>query len=247
MQYHSFSQYYDKMMHDVDYDGWADYIDMLIRKFDGGINVLDCACGTGNITVRLFDRGYSVIGSDLSEDMLFVAQTKARRLGMNIPFVCQDIRNISMHRPLDVINCSCDGVNYLLGDKDIKDFFSSANKALKPNGLLLLDISTEYKLESILGDRFMGEDQEDYSYLWQNSFDKQLRLLIMDLTFFVREGNSFKRFREQHVQYAHRQSDILDELGKCGFIVEAAFDAFKTERTNKESQRIQFVARKNNG
>ena len=41
-----------------------------------GPNVLDLGCGTGNMTVRLAQRGLSVVGVDLSPEMLAVARRK---------------------------------------------------------------------------------------------------------------------------------------------------------------------------
>lgn len=39
--------------------------------------LLDLACGTGSLAVRLSEKGYSVIGTDMSPEMLSVAQQKA--------------------------------------------------------------------------------------------------------------------------------------------------------------------------
>ncbi len=247
MQYQTFANYYDKMMHDVDYDMWADYIDGLIRSYGGGKTLLDCACGTGNMTIRIYDKGYNVIGSDISTDMLAIAQGKARAKGCTIPMICQSMGEIALHRKVDVVNCSCDGLNYLLNLSEVKAFFESARNVLNENGLLLFDLSTQFKLEYILGDRFMGEDTEDYTYLWQNCYDKKSGLLSMDLTFFVRDGKLYRRFCEQHVQSSYSVSKLTEALEQSGFKVEAVLEAFTEKKPDKESQRIQFVARKIDG
>ena len=74
--YTAFAAGYDRMMGDVDYDGWAKYLDGFLREA-GARTLLECACGTGSLTVRLGRMGYAVTGADLSEDMLMVARTKA--------------------------------------------------------------------------------------------------------------------------------------------------------------------------
>ena len=48
--YSAFAAGYDRMMADVDYDGWANYIDGFLREA-GAKSVLECACGTGSLTV----------------------------------------------------------------------------------------------------------------------------------------------------------------------------------------------------
>ena len=104
--YSAFAAGYDRMMGDVDYDGWAKYLDGLLREA-GARLVLECACGTGSLTIRLGKMGYSMIGSDLSEDMLMVARQKALDAGLRmLPFVCQDMRNVALHKPVDAVICA---------------------------------------------------------------------------------------------------------------------------------------------
>ena len=90
--YGEFAYIYDKMMmEDVDYIRWADYIEDIFCHYDiMPKNIADLACGTGNMTIILSQRGYNVIGIDRSEDMLSVAQEKAREQGLKIPFICQE-------------------------------------------------------------------------------------------------------------------------------------------------------------
>lgn len=247
LEYGEFAAVYDRLMTDVDYKSWSAYICALLKS--GGIlpgsNVLDCACGTGEITLRLQKEGYLLTGSDRSEQMLAIAQQKARKAGQKIPFICQDMRRISLHKPVSAINCSCDGVNYLLTDEERDAFFSSAYAALKDDGLLLFDVSSAYKLEHVLGGQTYGEDRTDCTYLWQNCFDPKSGLLEMRLSFFLPDGQGkYTRFDERHVQRAHEQTAIIASLDRAGFQIEGIYDAFTTEPPKDNSERIQFVARK---
>ncbi|HCE73592.1 MAG TPA: SAM-dependent methyltransferase, partial [Lachnospiraceae bacterium] len=72
--YESFAQVYDKFMDNVPYDSWAWQLCRILSRYgiDDGL-VLDLGCGTGQMTRRLRDRGYDMIGVDGSEDMLQVA------------------------------------------------------------------------------------------------------------------------------------------------------------------------------
>ena len=247
LEYGEFAAVYDRLMTDVDYKSWSSYICTLLKR--GGIlpgsSVLDCACGTGEITLRLQKEGYLLTGADRSEQMLERAQLKARKAGQRIPFICQDMRKISLHKPVCAINCACDGVNYLLSDADLDAFFSSAYGALIDGGLLLFDVSSAFKLKYVLGGQTYGEDRTDCTYLWQNCFDPQSELLEMRLAFFQpdRQGK-YTRFDERHVQRAHEQAAILAALERAGFHIVGVYDAFTTEPPKETSERIQFVARK---
>jgi len=229
------------MMHDVDYDGWAAYLDGFLK---GAQTVLDCACGTGEITLRLARRGYQVTGSDLSPDMLAAAREKARLAGRKIPFVAQDMREIALHKPADAIVCACDGVNYLTGDGDARTFFRSAYAALAPHGLLLFDVSSEYKLREIIGDKPFFEETEDYAYWWSNRYAPKQRLLDMALTFFVREGAAYRRFSERHRQRAYSVEELTEALRAEGFFVQGVYEAFTQEPPSPNSERLQFICGK---
>ena len=245
--YHEFAALYDRLMADVDYDLWAKYLLDLLQT--GGVvpdqPILDCACGTGEITLRLHKAGYRMTGADCSERMLEIAQLKARKAGAKIAFVQQQMQCLRMHKPVSAVTCACDGVNYLLKTEDVTAFFASANRSMLDGGLLLFDVSSAFKLEKILGGQTFGEDEADCTYLWQNCFDPQTRLLEMRLAFFTPDGQGgYKRFDERHVQRAHTQEELMELLEQTGFSVEGVYDAFTTEVPNPTSERIQFVARK---
>ncbi len=244
--YERFAHIYDALMNDVDYDKWAEYvISFLVKNYgDKKINILECACGTGAVTIRMAKRGYNIIGSDLSEDMLEVASEKARRNRLNIHFIRQDMTCISLHKRVDAVISCCDGVNYLTSREKLLKFFSSAYDALKDNGLLLFDISSRYKLSTILANNTFGENQEDNAYIWKNIYDETNKLIEMNLTFFSRKGELFERFSETHIQRAHSVREISGALNDAGFELVGVYNAFTLDEADDKSERIQFVAKK---
>ena len=77
MMYEGFARAYDYLMADVDYDAWAERYLMLAAEFcDDVLTAVDCACGTGALTVRLAEKGIAVTGVDISEEMLRIAGGK---------------------------------------------------------------------------------------------------------------------------------------------------------------------------
>ncbi|MEF2800208.1 MAG: class I SAM-dependent methyltransferase [Christensenellales bacterium] len=239
--YGDFAGMYDPLMKDVDYDSWAEYL----LRFLGAekLRVTDCACGTGEITLRLARAGHIMTGVDISGDMLRIASEKARGAALKIPFVEQDMRKLALHRSQDAIVCACDGVNYLDSLKAAEEFFEAANAALKVGGLLLFDISSRYKLENILGCNTFAEDEQGGAYIWKNNYDPKSRLIEMNLTFFERQGELYRRFTERHIQRAHGTDELLKALNRAGFDAEA-YDFETMDSVKPDSERVQFSGRK---
>lgn len=244
--YEQFAAVYDRLMDDFDYPAWAEYyMKLLIRHGARPRSVCECGCGTGSMTVQFARRGLKLTASDLSEDMLRYAQEKARKNGVMVPFIRQDMRTLSLHRPVEAILCCCDGVNYLTSPEAVQDFFRSAYAALRPGGVIAFDISSRYKLKEKMGDAFFGEERDDVAYLWQNQYNNKTECILMDLTFFVRrEDGLYTRFTEQHEQRAHSEEEILSWLQACGFEAAASYGDRVFDAPTDATERIHFIAKK---
>lgn len=245
--YAQFAAVYNRLMSDVDYKGWAQYLLELMRSNgleNETLKIADCACGAGDIAIEMAKRGHNVVGVDMSDDMLELAMGKARNNGVRIPFVQQNICSLKLHKPVDAITCTCDGVNYVLHRAQVKNFFESAAEALKPQGLLLFDISSKYKFEHVLsGNAFVQED-DDTCCVWRNTYDEKTCECQLDITCFIRENEFFRRFYETHIQRAYEVGELCELLGIAGYEILAVYDHLTYELPRAECERIQFVARK---
>lgn len=242
--YTHFAQVYDELMGSVDYDKWANYLHSLIgARIDGAKTLVDCACGTGSLSIRLSKLGYAVTGVDISEQMLEAAQAKSYKNALNIPFVRQDICNFLLHKSQDVVNCACDGVNYILTRKRLDGFLASSRRALKSGGLLLFDVSSRYKLESILGTNTFALSEDPCPYIWENYFDEAAGIIEMHLTGFIKRGGMYSRFDELHRQKAHTEAELISALKDNGFLNIEVFDAFTANTPKAKCERLQFIAK----
>lgn len=90
----------------ADYDQWysekkGNFIDRVetdlafkMIKIEKGMNVLDVGCGTGNFSIKLAERGCSVTGIDISDEMLKIAGAKAASRKLPIEFIKMDINDL---------------------------------------------------------------------------------------------------------------------------------------------------------
>ena len=246
-QYRDFAYIYDELMDDVNYDKWVEYVEDIIKSEGAQVqNILELACGTGNMTIPLTKKGYDIAGIDISAEMLEVAMEKAEKEGVQLVLLQQDIAELDFDVPnLDCVLCACDGFNYITYDDDLENIFSTVYDHLKEDGIFIFDISSYYKLSKILGNNIYGENREDVAYMWQNYFDPEEDLVEMELAFFVKDENGkFDRFLETHQQRAYTEEDIKDKLKDAGFKGIKAYGDFKFEAPSKDSERIFFVGRK---
>lgn len=245
--YDDFASVYDTLMDDFDYDAWSAHYLTLIRTVTGELprRAAECACGTGSLTVRLAQSGMAVTGVDLSAAMLRQAEKKARDYGVEVAFVRQDMKKLTLPRRVGAVLATCDGVNYLTTPNDVQAFFAAAYQNLLPGGALCFDCSTRHKLENVMGDAFFGEERDGVAVLWQNKLNREEHLLSMDVTFFVRkEDGCYRRFREQHHQRAHSAEELTAWLCQSGFEDVRIYGEMRLDAMKPEDLRMHITAKK---
>lgn len=182
-------------------------------------------------------------GVDASQEMLWQAAQKGRKRGIAVPFVRQDMRALNLHRPMDAVLATCDGVNYLLTEEDLQSFFRAAYRAVRPGGAFIFDVSTPYKLKHVLCSGLLGEDREEITYLWQNTWHEKRQTVEMDLTFFVREEDGkYRRIDERQHQRAWNQQELKEILWRTGFRAVSLYGDFTMGTASDENQRWHVAA-----
>lgn len=209
--YSALSRYYDTLMKDFDYDAYEAFL----RRNLIGKKGLDLACGSGEMTIRLKKDGYDIVGADYSAEMLNEAVIKARKNRLIIPYVLCDLNNLSIENKYDFAVSVCDGFNYIASESHMEDAFKTVRAALNGGGVFIFDISSENKLKNIVADNLFYEDNDNLTYFWQNTlFDNRVE---MELTFFEKAGDLYRRFDEYQTQYIYSADKIRELLDKAGF------------------------------
>jgi SAM-dependent methyltransferase len=104
-----------------------------------GATILDVGCGLGLHAVELTRRGYLVVGLDLSLPMLARAADEAQDSGFKINFLHADMREMNFDGAFDAVLCYNTTFGYF-DDEGNKQVVERLYRALKPRGLLLLEV-----------------------------------------------------------------------------------------------------------
>ena len=173
-QYSELASVYDALNAEIDYAAWADFIEACFDKYmkKRPSIVLDLACGTGQMTSELAERGYDMIGADLSEEMLAVAS--ARCADKRVLWLCQDMKSFELYGTVGAVVCCLDSVNYLTGKHDLAECLSRVHNYLDPDGLFIFDVNTPYKFKNIYADNsYILETEAGGVYCgWENYFNE---------------------------------------------------------------------------
>lgn len=104
-----------------------------------GATILDVGCGLGLHAIELTRRGYLVVGLDLSLPMLSRAGDEAQDHGLKINFLHGDMREMNFDGSFDAVLCWGTTFGYFDDDSN-KRVVERLHRALKPRGVLLLDV-----------------------------------------------------------------------------------------------------------
>lgn len=242
--YHALAASYDRLTNDVDYEATVEfYMEILRREGLKPRTCVDLACGTGSVTKLLAERGYSVVGVDMSEEMLTEAQQKVMDLDNMPRFVCQKLQELHLPRAVDMAVCALDSLDYILDPADCEAAIRRTYKVLNPGGIFIFDVNTPEKLRAMDGQVFLDEDDDVYC-VWRGEFDEQTNICSYGMDLFQRHGDVWSRSFEEHCEYAYSQEQLTEYLKAAGFThIEVYADREFTAPRDGE-QRIYFKARK---
>ena len=241
--YVSLAKFYDNLTTDVPYGTFADFYEQIFKRF--GLKpstILDLACGTGTLTRILCERGYDMIASDGSPEMLTAAMDKFSDLDKMPLLLCQSMDELDLYGTVDAIICSLDGINYV--PKDIlPEVFRRIMLFLEPGGVFIFDINTPEKLLGLDGEMFIDETDDVYC-VWRAEYDSELDACVYGMDIFEKNGKLWRRTKEEHFEYIYKLDEMRDLLISSGLTDINIFAELKLEAPGEGEQRVFFTARK---
>lgn len=141
--FNKYSFYYDLFYKNKDYQAEVDYVVALIKKNNANAkSILDLGSGTGQHDFKFAKAGFDVHGVDLSSEMVELADKQFvlyPDLKDKVKFSVGDARSVELNQKFDVVVSLFHVINYQITNRDLQNFFSTANKHLDIGGLLIFD------------------------------------------------------------------------------------------------------------
>lgn len=136
------AELYDLFYADKPYEAEAAFVDQCLRQYSIGPTerLLEIACGTGTHAFQLEQRGYRIVATDYSEDMLERARHKASAASSQVEFQLQDMTNLDVSgAPFDAVYCLFDAIGYVATNEALEKVFRGVQKHLRPDGLFVFE------------------------------------------------------------------------------------------------------------
>ena len=249
MVFNEYAHYYDLLYKDKDYVGEAEYIDSLIKKYNGKTKkILDLGCGTGKHAELLSQKGYKVHGIDMSEGMLKEAQKRAEE-NDRLSFSLSNIQEFDLKENYDTVTALFHVMSYQTTDEALKKVLKKVHKHLNKEGVFIFDCW--------YGPAVLSEKPEIRIKRLENESVKVIRIAepllrenenVVEVNYDVfvqnKESKQIKELQETHIMRYLFKQEIMKISCECGFRYVDEFEFMTNQMISRDTWGSCFVVKK---
>lgn len=199
--------------------------------------VLDLACGTGELLSLIADEWADCTGLDASEDMLRIAGAKLENRE-NVTLVKGDFTCFNLSKQFDLVLCCFDSLNYAKSLEGVRACFENVTRHLRSDGMFVFDIVNERHCKHLHG--VSGKHElAGVKYQTQTLYDSQIQTLF---TYFKFENGDEEIHRQIPIEY----SQVQKLMKEGGLDILSAFSNLKQDPVDEQTSRFFIVAKVSN-
>ena len=243
-------QSYENIFNDLDRD-WeaivnardtrkeADFVEKVLSR--RGF-VLDLCCGTGRHTIALCERGWNVIGMDLSKNLLAIAKLRMEHARVKTPLVRADMRFLPFRDSLfkTVINMFT-SFGYLPSESEDAVSLLEVNRTLRSQGRFLLDLANRDHIIKTFRERDWAEF-EPFFLLERRSLDLKASKLISQ--WMLIQKNTGRVRIIQHNVRLFTIARVEHLLNEAGLRIKDVYGGYEKQEFTLEASRMIVLAEK---
>jgi ubiquinone/menaquinone biosynthesis C-methylase UbiE len=206
-----------------------------------GSSILDLCCGHGRHAIALAKRGYQVTGQDLSEVFLRHAQAEADAQGMQVRLVQSDMRNIPFENEFDAVINIFTAFGYLENEEEDQKVLQQVYKALKSDGLFLLETMQRESLIRNFAPNEIARHADGLIVLEERNFDLLTSRCNVQVTMLHPDG---QRTGYNHAVRIYTLTELVRMLAAAGLQVQAYYSGLDGSKLSLTSRRLVVVSLK---
>jgi len=226
-----------------------------VKSNDGA--VLEVACGTGRVAIRLVQEGVSIVGIDLSPAMLDVAREKSVGF-QNVRWVQGDMRSFELGEAFGLVIIPGHAFQNMITPEDQVACLECIKRHLTPGGILVVHL--DHQNTSWLGDLCgekggLFESAEQFQHpktgrqihtsrAWSYEPSTQTATVQMVWEKVGADGRVVDRRETGPIRlHCVFRFEMEHLLARVGFAVEAVYGDFFRQELRDESSEMIWVAR----
>jgi SAM-dependent methyltransferase len=201
--------------------------------------ILDLACGTGRHLIPLSKQGFSLIGLDLSPELLRIAKSQWNQAQV----VLADMRFLPFKHEVFAAVISMDtSFGYLPSELDDLLSLKDVKYSLKKGGVLVVDVFNRQHLTKKYNGQSQSKEKEYPSFfLLQNRSVTANGGKLCD-KWTVREKSDGQIRVFQHIARLYKRSQLQELLENAGFILNKVCGNYGNQEFHSDSSRLIIVA-----
>jgi SAM-dependent methyltransferase len=218
---------YDALASDYDrFVNWEKRLSHELPFFDGLFakedvySVLDAACGTGHHAIALAQRGYQVIGADLSIAMIERARQNARTADVEVSFAIAGLGELAaLEGTFDAALCLGNSLPHLPNAQSLDEALVDFAAALRSGGLLVIQNRNFDRLWAER-ERFMAPQSHqgtDGEWVFVRFYDFHEETITFNMIRLQRTEDGWTQHVETTDLYPIFRDDLAQSLRKAGF------------------------------
>lgn len=183
--------------------------------------ILDHCCGIGRHSVLLAEKGYNVVGVDISPE--FIERAKEIALEMKVQDNCSfkvgDVRKLDEvleGETFDAVINMFTSLGYYDDQTEIQ-ILGKIREATKTDGVLIIDAANRERMIRNFIPAYYEEYEENQVYLVKNHLNLEKSVLEKEWTIYEKDGEDLKHINTtyitQRILSLHEQIRFLAEAG----------------------------------
>jgi glycine/sarcosine N-methyltransferase len=193
----------------------------------GGVRrILDAACGSGQHAIALAQRGYRVVGADLSAAMISRARENAAAAGVDVDFAVAGLgelaflaRRAGSEEPFDALLCLGNSLPHLLSAEAVGAALADFAAVLRPGGMVIIQ-NRNFDRVWTRRERFMGpqaHSEGQGQWLFVRFYDFHPSTLTFNMVRLANTGQGWVQDVESTELRPIFAGELVEGLRSAGF------------------------------